>query len=90
MVKNLLVELDENGRRKGVAEIEARLADVLAGFERRHREDALRGRTAALKQGQVSKEDELGVLLELEQHERVRQQRQDERARQGISDLTDE
>jgi DNA primase len=88
-VKNLLVELDESGRGKGDAEIEARLADVLAGFERRQREHELRGRTASLKQGQVPKEDELAVLLELEQHERARQQQQDERARQGISDLTD-
>src|SRR5262249_24396267 len=90
VVKNLLVELDESRRRKGDAEIDSRLADVSAGFERRQREQTIRGRTAALKQGQVSKEDELAVLLELEQHERARQRHQDERARQGISDLTDE
>jgi DNA primase len=89
VVKNLLVELDESGRNKVAADLEVRLTDVLAGFERRQRDHAMRGHTAALKQGQVAKEDELGVLLELERHERARQQQQEERARQGISELTD-
>jgi molybdenum-dependent DNA-binding transcriptional regulator ModE len=89
VVKNSLVELDESGRGKAGAELDPRLHDVLTGFERRHREHTVRGRAAALKQGQVPKEDELAVLLELEQLERARQQEQDTRARQGISDLTD-
>jgi hypothetical protein len=88
-IKNLLVELDESGRGKSKAESQVRLKDVLAGFERRQREKSLSGRTAALKQGQLPEEDELAVLLELEQHQRARQQEQDERSRQGISELTE-
>jgi DNA primase len=89
VVKNLLVDLDESGRAKASAELEHRLHDVLSGFERRQREQNVRGRAAALKQGQLPKEDELAVLLELERLERARQQEHEARARQGISDLTD-
>ncbi|MEX0978471.1 MAG: toprim domain-containing protein, partial [Pirellulales bacterium] len=88
-IKNLLVELDESGRGKNRAEAEARLRDVLAGFEHRQREQSLRGRTAALKQRQLPEEDELAVLLELERHQRARQQEQEERSRLGISELTE-
>ena len=49
----------------------------------------MRGRTAALKQRQLAEEDELAVLVELEQHERARQQEQAQRAGQGISEPTD-
>ena len=89
VVKNLLVELDDRGREKGGAEIEARLQDVLAGFERRQRNQRLQGRTTALKQRQLAEEDELAVLVELEKHERARQEQNAQRARQGISDPTD-
>jgi DNA primase len=88
-IKNLLVELDESGRGKARGDVEFRLRDVLTGFERRQREQVLRGRTAALKQRQLPEEDELAVLLELERHERARQQEQDERARRDISALTE-
>ncbi|MBI3837063.1 MAG: hypothetical protein HY288_03910 [Planctomycetia bacterium] len=89
VVKNLLVELDEGARAKAGSESEVRLRDVLAGFERRQREQRTRSRTAALKQGQLPKEEELAVLLELEQQQRARQQEQDERTRTGISEPTD-
>ena len=88
-IKNLLVELDESGRGKPIAEADVRLQDVLAGFERRHREQILHGRTAALKQRQLGEEDELAVLLELEQHHKARQQEQEDRSRLGISELTE-
>jgi DNA primase len=88
-IKNLLVELDESGRGKNRAEAEARLRDVLAGFEHRQREHSLRGRTDALKQRQLPEEDELALLLELEQHQRARQQEQEDRSRLGISELTE-
>ncbi len=88
-VKNLLVELDENGRRKAGGETDARLRDVLSGFERRQQEQRMRGRTAALKDRRLAEEDELNVLVELERHELARQQEQNERARRGISEPTD-
>ena len=89
VVKNLLVELDEGGRRKASAEPEARQRDVLAGFEHRQQKQRMQGPTAALKTRQLAEEEELAILLELERHERARQQAQDERTRQGISEPTD-
>jgi DNA primase len=89
VVKNLLIELDEQGGRKKTAEAPARLQDVLAGFERRQQEHQLRGPLAALKQRQLAEEDEQAVLLELERQQRARQQQQTERARQGSSDPTE-
>jgi DNA primase len=89
VVKNLLVELDEQGRAKGAAGADVRLQDVLAGFERRQKESWARSRTAALKQGQVAEEDELALLLELESQQRARQQQNEERLRLGISDPTE-
>ena len=89
LVKNLLVDLDHRGREKGAAEVEVRLLDVLAGFESRQRNRRMRDRTAALKQGQLPEEDELATLLELERHERAKQQQQEQRARHGTSELTD-
>jgi DNA primase len=89
VVKNLLVELDEAGCRKAGAEADVWLRDVLAGFERRQQEQWVQGRTAALKQRQLAEEDELAVLVELEKHQRARQEQQELRGRQGISDPTD-
>ncbi len=89
LVKNLLVELDENGRRKPEAEIEARLQDVLTGYERRQREHRLQAPAAALKLGQLAEEEQLAVLLQLEQHHLARQQEQQARARLGTSNPTD-
>lgn len=88
-IKNLLVELDESGRGKPAGEAEVRLRDVLAGFERRRREQALEGRTAALKQRQLAEEDELALLVELEQHQRARQLEQEERLRLDSSESTE-
>ncbi len=89
VVKNLLVELDENGRQKSGADAEVRLQDVLAGFERRRQEQQMRPRTVALKQRQLAEEEELAVLLELEQQQRARQQEIEDRSRSGISDPTE-
>ncbi len=89
VVKNLLVELDEGARAKAGSESDVRLRDVLAGFERRPKDDWTRSRTAALKQRQLPKEEELAFLQQLEQQERARQQEQDERTRTGISEPTD-
>jgi DNA primase len=88
-VKNLLVELDESGRGKSHAEADVRLRDVLAGFERRRREQLLRGPKAALQQRQLAEEDELALLAQLEKHEQARQQEQVERSRLDISEPTE-
>jgi len=89
VVKNLLVELDERGRAKLGADADVRLNDVLAGFERRQQNQRLQLRAASLKQPQLAEEDELAVLVELERHERARQQQKELRARPGISGPTD-
>jgi hypothetical protein len=89
VVKNLLVELDVHGRSKGAADAEVRLRDVLAGFERRRREQGFRGRTAALKQRQLAEDEELALLVELEEHQRARQREQEERSRLDISEPTE-
>jgi len=79
-VKNLLIVLDEHGQQKGASELEARLQDVLAGFDRRSAEQFRRTHTAALKERRLAEEDELAILKQLEQQERKRQ---------GISAPTD-
>lgn len=88
-IKNLLVELDESGRGKPPAEADVRLKDVLAVFERRPKDEWLRDRTHALQQRQIAKEDETGVLKELEEYLRARDQQKEERSRLGISELTE-
>jgi hypothetical protein len=88
-IKNLLVELDESGRGKPQAEADVRLKDVLAVFERRPKDEWLRDRTHALQQRQIAKEDETGVLKELEDYLRARDQQKEERSRLGISELTE-
>ena len=89
VVKNLLVELDHRGREKGPAGLNDRLSDVLRGFESRQWNQRMRDRTAELKQRRLAEEDELAALLELERHERARQEQLELRARQGTSELTD-
>lgn len=89
VVKNLLVELDESGRRKAGGDADVRLRDVLTGFQRRQQDQRMRDHTAALKQRQLAEEDELALLVELENHQRARQQEQEARARPGISEPTD-
>ncbi len=89
VVKTMLVELDESGGRKAAAELQARVHDVLAGFERREREQQVRHRTSQLKQSNLTAEDELAVLLELQRHQQAAQQALEDRSRLGISDPTE-
>jgi hypothetical protein len=79
-VKNLLVDLDELGQRRGAPDYEALLRDVLAGFERRKQQPWRHAQTAALKEKRLEEDEELAFLLQLQQQERNRQ---------GISKLTD-
>jgi DNA primase len=88
-VKNLLVELDEVGRRKGATELEVRLHDVLSALEHRQREQTMRGRASALKDQQLTQEDALAALVDLVEHERAKQHAKEERARLGSSDPTE-
>lgn len=79
-VKNLLVDLDELGQRRGAPDFETPLRDVLAGFERRKQQPWRHAQTAALKEKRLEEDEELAFLLQLQQQERNRQ---------GISKLTD-
>lgn len=88
VVKTMLVELDESGRRKA-SEHHARVHDVLASFERRERERQVRHRTSLLKQSNLTAEDELALLLEIANQQLAAQQALEERTRLGISDPTE-
>jgi DNA primase len=81
-VKNLLVELDESGRRKGAAEFETRLRDVLNAFRRRDEDRSNRSHVASLKTGRLTEEEQLALLRQIEQQAKSRQQAQ---TRQGSS-----
>lgn len=72
-VKNLLVELDESGRRKGAVEFDTRLRDVLDTFQRREQDRLARTQTAALKEGRLAEEEELALLARIEQQVKTRQ-----------------
>jgi DNA primase len=72
-VKTLLVELDAQAQALGSAEIDARLADVLAGFRRRRNERARHAQTAALKGNQLQEDEALSILLQIQEQERNRQ-----------------
>jgi DNA primase len=89
VVKTMLVELDESGRRKAAAECQVRVHDVLAGFERRERERHVRHRTNLLKQTNLTAEDALAVLLEITHQQLAAQQALEERSRLGTSDPTE-
>jgi DNA primase len=88
VVKTMLVELDESGRRKA-SELQTRVHDVLASFERRERERQVRHRTSLLKQSNLTAEDELALLLEITDQQLAAQQALEERSRLGISDPTE-
>ena len=79
-VKNLLVELDEQGRQKACGDPILWLQDIVARLAQRQQEPLLRERLATLKERQLAAEDEIAILLETMQQERNRQ---------GISAPTD-
>jgi len=83
-VKNLLVELDESGCRKGAVEYTARLRDVLAVFRGRDEERLARAHIAALhdKQQGLELEEQTALLQAIEQQAQARQQA---KTRPGIS-----
>ncbi len=79
-IKSLLVEMDENGRRKNIADPEVVLQELIDSFKRREvsaRQPAVAG---ALRERRYDDEEELSVLREIEQQAR---------ARHGISDPMD-
>lgn len=71
-VKNLLVELDENGRRKGAVEFNTRLHQVLDTFQRREQDRLARTQTATLKESRLAEEDERALLEQLVQQAKTR------------------
>jgi DNA primase len=72
-VKNLLVELDENAHRKGTAELDVLLRDVLSNFQRREQQRLAKDQVAALKEGHLSHDEELAMLEMLKQQQQTRQ-----------------
>jgi hypothetical protein len=79
-VKSLLVEMDENGRRKKIADPAVVLQELIESFKRREisaRQPAVAG---ALRERRYDDDEELSVLREIEQQAR---------ARHGISDPMD-
>jgi hypothetical protein len=91
VVKTLLVELDETGRAKATVDNEARLRDVLAGFERRKDQPIIQSHKRLLSARSASPEEEDALLRELELIERKRLEQAQEREnyQQGISEPTE-
>lgn len=73
LVKTLLVKLDDEGRAKGVGDFDQRLNDVLARLRHRSQEPLWRAHTSALRERKLAAEDELAILHQLQQQERIRQ-----------------
>jgi DNA primase len=80
--KNLLVELDEQGRAKGsrISDPGALLEALIAGYQKREEQRHRPAQNVALREGQMDEDQQLELL------QRIVQQ---ERARQGISNPTD-
>jgi DNA primase len=79
-IKTMLIDLDEQARLRKSSELETRLNDVLSGFQRRQSEHERRRHEHSIKQGQLAEDEELAALLKIQQQNRNRQ---------GISELTD-
>ncbi len=78
--KNLLVNLDEQGRAKGTHDTALRLRELLEGFRRRDDERQARAQTRTLQERGLDPEAELALLNRMIEQER---------SRQGISAPTD-
>jgi hypothetical protein len=72
-VKTLLVELDARAQALGSAEIDVRLTDLLAGFDRRRQQRGRQAQHAALRTNQLQEDEALSILLQIQQQERNRQ-----------------
>ena len=79
-IKSLLVEMDENGRRKKIADPGVVLQELIDSFRRREANERQPAVAGALRERRYDEEEELNVLRELEQQAR---------ARHGISDPMD-
>jgi hypothetical protein len=72
-VKNLLVDLDEQGRAKTTVEPTARLRDLLDIFRRQQHGKSLDEQAQAIREQHLTVDDELAVLNQLIEQERTRQ-----------------
>ncbi len=73
-IKNLLVELDEQGRAKlGGGDAAARLRELLDGFRRREEDRQSRTRTRALEERRLGADEELALLQKSIDQKRSRQ-----------------
>ncbi len=64
-LKNLLVELDEAGRRKTGIDAEVALRELLQTFARRQTEEQLLRQQAALENDELDEQQQLDMLLEI-------------------------
>lgn len=71
-LKSLLVELDESGAAKNIADPAALLAELAGSFRRREASKDLSGRAGMLRQGRLGEHEELGLLEQIVEQERVR------------------
>ncbi len=79
-IKSLLVELDEQGRAKGIEHPEALIEELTRSYQRRHAEQQRPAQAVELRQGRLGEGDQIDVLRRIVQQER---------ARHGISEPTD-
>jgi len=71
-LKSLLVELDENGAAKKIADPAALLAELAGSFRRREASKDLSGTTGLLRQGRLGESEEIDLLQQIVQQERIR------------------
>jgi DNA primase len=70
-VKNLLVELDEQGREKQSGDARAALADLLARFRRRQWEQEFKAHRAAVAERRIDDDAALAVLSQIIAHKKA-------------------
>jgi hypothetical protein len=71
-LKSLLVELDENGAAKKIADPAALLAELAGSFRRREAGKDVSGTTGLLRQGRLGESEEIDLLQQIVQQERIR------------------
>lgn len=79
-MQSLLVELDEQGQKKSAVQAEGRMEELITSFRHRSVEPHRRAQTAVLQEQRLEEPEQLAVLQQLIEQERVRQ---------GISTPTD-
>jgi len=71
-VKSLLVELDETGAARKIADPQALLEELIKSFERRETVRRFPGTAGLLREGRLDESQELDLLRRIVQQERIR------------------